>query len=367
MAKKVLIVVQRIDSGGVANAINNFLIACSRYSDEIKFDVVSLTGIIPSSVKAIYDKYGARIIPIKRIRTQGLRSYYKQIKGIMHEQGPYSAVHIHTAYFIWVTARAAKKEGIKVRIGHAHGQKGILPWYISFWYEPIARFLNRKYCTHMLGCSYPSGKWTFGKMVEFLPNILPENNPLKTEGEFVWAYPDNSLKIAYIGAISNEIKNVGFMVPILKEIAKRRKVLLFFAGAGRYVEELIANFKSQGLDKNVVFLGYVRNVLELLKHIDVVIMPSKSEGMSLTLIETQIAGVPCVVSKGVPKTNDLQMNLFYQVNSWNTIDWAEKIEIAASVENKRYSAEERKLILQQIGYDSESIARRLIELYNLKR
>ena len=51
----------------------------------------------------------------------------------------------------------------------------------------------------------------------------------------------------------------------------------------------------------MLFLGVREDVPALLHAMDVFCMPSLYEGMPLAVLEAQAAGLPCLVSNGVPK------------------------------------------------------------------
>ena len=61
--------------------------------------------------------------------------------------------------------------------------------------------------------------------------------------------------------------------------------------------------------EEVCFHGSVENVNEYLKASDLFILPSKYEGLPVTLVEAQSAGVKCLVSNGVPTEADFNLGL----------------------------------------------------------
>ncbi|MFA5110383.1 MAG: glycosyltransferase [Desulfobaccales bacterium] len=74
-------------------------------------------------------------------------------------------------------------------------------------------------------------------------------------------------------------------------------------GGGRRKKEVRALAASLGLAEVVHFLGHRRDVPELLKALDIFILPSYSEGMSLALLEAMAAARPVIVSRvgGLPE------------------------------------------------------------------
>lgn len=50
------------------------------------------------------------------------------------------------------------------------------------------------------------------------------------------------------------------------------------------------------MEENVKFLGNVDNIPEFLNKIDICVVPSRSEGFGLALVEAMAMGVPCIAS-----------------------------------------------------------------------
>lgn len=165
---KILVVVDNLEIGGVANVVNNFSELCQ---NEVVFDYI--TYIVPSAnCRKRLEYRGSKIFSIKRVTKTLPHMYINSIKKIILENGEYDAIHLHTAYFIWLGALAAYHMGIKNIVGHAHGSQWIKSNFFIRLVEKIGRLMNRKYCTKMFACSNSSGEYTFGKDYEFLPNII---------------------------------------------------------------------------------------------------------------------------------------------------------------------------------------------------
>jgi len=73
-----------------------------------------------------------------------------------------------------------------------------------------------------------------------------------------------------------------------------------------YIESLRQSVARLGLDGRVVFTGFRMDVPELLSECAVSVLPSLSEGLSNTLIESMAAGVPVVATRvgGNPEVVD---------------------------------------------------------------
>lgn len=72
---------------------------------------------------------------------------------------------------------------------------------------------------------------------------------------------------------------------------------LIICGSGKSYDSLQKLAIRLGVSERVHFLGFRRDVYELLKCADVFVFPSKQEGLPVALMEAMAAGLPCVASR----------------------------------------------------------------------
>ena len=72
-------------------------------------------------------------------------------------------------------------------------------------------------------------------------------------------------------------------------------------GDGKDRMKIEKKVKSLGLVDNVVFMGVRNDVNDIFQAMDIFVFPSLYEGLPVTMIEAQAAGLPCVISDHVPK------------------------------------------------------------------
>ncbi len=103
-------------------------------------------------------------------------------------------------------------------------------------------------------------------------------------------------------------KGHSYLVKAFKEVRwGNLNAHLVFIGKGPLKKQILGQVIASGLLGHVHFLGYRQDVPELLKAIDVFVLPSVgSEGMPLVLLEAMAAGVPCIATKlsGIPEIID---------------------------------------------------------------
>ena len=121
--------------------------------------------------------------------------------------------------------------------------------------------------------------------------------------------------IAYLGRLTYP-KNPQRMIGIISQVvAQRPSTKIAVIGTGDLEDEVKRLAKELNVDKNVDFLGFVRNPLKILHDSKVMIMTSRWEGTPMCALEAMALGVP-IVSTPVDGLKDLIQNgkngyLFY--------------------------------------------------------
>ncbi len=169
-----------------------------------------------------------------------------------------------------------------------------------------------------------------------------------------------------IGRIMPSIKGQDVLLHALPDIIERHPTIkVIFAGGvansqRQEYKKMLSYVKNNELDKNVDFIGVINSVPELLSKIDICVVPSRSEGFGLAMIEAMSMGVPCIVSDvgGLREIvdNEKQGILF---SSGNSEDFAIKFEQMISNYNEECETAWGKK--NQIG-DKYSIYRMCDEL-----
>lgn len=117
---------------------------------------------------------------------------------------------------------------------------------------------------------------------------------------------DDTLILGNIGRLAKE-KDQGTLIKAVKKmVAKKNKVELIIVGDGPLNKELKSLVQELNCAESIKFLGYRDDISKLLQIIDVFILSSYTEGISLTLLEAMAAGKPIVATKvgGNPEVVD---------------------------------------------------------------
>ena len=113
----------------------------------------------------------------------------------------------------------------------------------------------------------------------------------------------DAILIGAVGRLSEE-KGMDILVDAMPRILSEFPSLtLLIAGVGPLKNLLERRARDQGVGAHIHFLGYRNDIERLLRDIDLLVMPSKTEGFPLVLLEAMASGVPVVASNvgGIPE------------------------------------------------------------------
>lgn len=168
-----------------------------------------------------------------------------------------------------------------------------------------------------------------------------------------YGIPNGSVVMALVGRL-HEAKGHTDLLPVLQKLHQNnKKFFCLFVGEGELEDSLKQQVQSLGLAKKVVFTGFRRDVIGILKAIDFLIMPSRWEGLPISLLESmacqspvlasRVGGIPDVIEHGVDGLLFEQGNAFELESSLNLLiensELRQKMAIAGlhKIHNK-YSA-----------------------------
>lgn len=262
------------------------------------------------AIEELKEKYGIIFHQVDFIRTpydpRNIKAYKQLCKLIKNEQIDY--IHCNTPIGGVVGRLAAKKCKIKKTIYQVHGfhfYDGApkVNWLI---YYPIERWLSH-YCDAIITINKEdfkrvqhfrlrrNGKTYYvpgvGIDVEFYKTI-PDSTREAKRGEL--GFTDEEYIILSAGEL-NENKNNTVIVSALSQL-KDKRLHYILCGVGPEEQVLKEQVKKSALELNVQFLGFRRDLSELLKASDLFVMPSFREGLSRSIMEAMASGLPCIVS-----------------------------------------------------------------------
>lgn len=231
---------------------------------------------------------------------------YQQLKKLL-KQEKYDIIHCHTpmgSVVARLAAGLARKHGTKV-IYTAHGfhfYKGAskINWLV---YYPIERILAHR--TDLLITmnheDYSYAKEFKAKKVAFVNGVGFDLNKFtrRTQEDKNAVREQLGLKQEDIFAISvaQLIKRKNHIV-LIRAIAKLQnpRFHLFICGDGVQEAELKAEAEKLGVQEQVHFLGFRKDVYELCSSADLFLFASLQEGLPVAIMEAMACGLPIIAS-----------------------------------------------------------------------
>lgn len=330
-----------------------FLMNVYRHIDrtKVQFDFLySFDGVFVEEIRRL----GGRVYQIPFITQKGPFVYHKAVRDFFSVHKEYKIVHSHMDKFSGLIMECAKEYGIPVRISHSHNIKN----EGGLAFQLVKNYYGKKIlpnCTDKMGCSADAYRWLFG--TEETPLVV--QNGIDTER---FTNRDNRSKnfftVVNIARFTQQ-KNHTFLIDIFQELYKMDSTAhLVLAGTGDLMEKTRRKVQALGLDQAVTFLGDCGNVPDLLAAADVLCMPSLFEGLPVSLVETQSAGVPCVVSDRIPREADITGTVTFLPLEDSPQKWAEEL-----LKHKHEGRPDNHQKIVDAGYDIRNTAHFLQEFY----
>ncbi len=138
------------------------------------------------------------------------------------------------------------------------------------------------------------------KQIALVPNGIAVEKFAVAEKRFDPKYKDRTVGIiARLSSVKGHIYLIKAMAEVVKEFPDAR---LFIFGQGKIKYELVHLVEKLKINEKVFFLPAVSNTSEVLREIDIFVMPSIQEGLGLSILEAQASGLPVVASDvgGIP-------------------------------------------------------------------
>ncbi len=365
---KILQVIGGLNRGGAETMLMNLYRKIDR--QKYKFDFLVY---VTDDKKADYEdeilQNGDQIIKLDRNRVKNPILFYHDLNHVMKNSG-YTCVHAHTLFNSGIVMYASYHNHIPVRITHSHSSGNMKrDTLINRTYFKFAKYLITKYSTNYIACDLKSGEYLFGE--GFRGPILHNGIDLNRfcyeenveENKYQYLRDENILKLAVIGSFY-EVKNHIFLLPIAEKLKEKGiKFKLYFAGRGPLQKMLEEKVKELHLENEIIFLGIVDQVEKFLKNIDLILMPSLYEGVPVSLIEAQAAGVPAIISENISRDVDMELGLLNFVTIDSDKQWLEEI---VRFHCERHEILNPKNIYEQLtlkGYNVEKNVDFLCEIY----
>jgi glycosyltransferase involved in cell wall biosynthesis len=358
---RVLQVLASLDRGGAESMIMNIY----RHIDKskIQFDFVVNEQIDEYAFEEEIRKLGGRIYRMPSYKIANSFTYKRAWKHLLCEHPEWSVVHGHHTSPAFIYLMVAKSLN-RVTIAHSHVAGGEAS--IRSFIKVLMRYPLRYLADYLFACSGSAAKWMFGKhssSAYIINNSVDAkqfnfdkcNRELKRKELNI----DNKFVIGHIGRFQTQ-KNHEFLIDIFNAVHEKydRSVLLLI-GDGELRKLIEKRVNALELTGNVIFTGVRSDIPELLQAMDIFLFPSLYEGLPVTLVEAQAAGLKIIAADTI--TEDIKLTDLVEFESLNqpASCWADHILRYKD----GYERRNTYTSISKAGYDVKKNAKLLESLY----
>ncbi|MFE7060556.1 glycosyltransferase family 1 protein [Sutcliffiella sp. NPDC057660] len=353
---RILHVVVNMNRGGAETLLMNLYRNIDR--SRIQFDFLTCKeGVFDQEIQRL----GGKVHRIPYISDVGHRGYIRELINFFSSHKEYRIVHSHLDKMSGLVLKVAKDHNIPNRIAHSHNtsSEGSMLARLYKWYVGKAILIN---ATHYLACSDKAAQWLFKgqkKNARVLKNGIEPGTFMfspqwreKVKEEF--QLDSSAFVLGHIGRF-NKQKNHSYLLDVFAKVAKENKhVYLLLIGDGVIRKEMEKKVHHLGLGKRVIFSGVRSDIPSLLQGIDLFVFPSLHEGLPVTLIEAQCAGLPCLISDTITNEVDLGLDLVKFLPLKMQEKWVKEINLLSTTSKNRST--NSASALTEKGYDIRNTA-----------
>ena len=302
--------------------------------------------------------------------SDNLDRFIHEIKTVMAEHGSsYDIVHCHMPNAAFCVLREAKRAEVAHRVLHSHLNSSSDKLLHRLRNIPL-NALGKRYATDYVACSEEAGRYLFGDA----PFTVMNNGIPLARYAYDARAAEGLRDELGIGAGEPVVGCVGRMTPqknylfaveafaaLMREIPEAHLVILGGELGGMTSERnlLVKRANELGVGEHIHMPGIREDAERFYSLFNAFFMPSLYEGLPISAVEAQAAGLPCVYSTGVPAETDISGTGSFMALDAPIGRWAAVLK-AALTTGRSADAPAR---LEAAGYSVEANGARLMEFY----
>lgn len=364
-------VLQVVPSLSCAAGVANFVYNMEYYHDENRVHYDFLHHAISNGryfhTKRYDDELQAHGSTVYTVNYAGdsLLRFTREVQDLFKEIGSnYDVVHCHMPNSAFTVLREASKSGVEDRILHSHLNSSSDVFLHRLRNAPLNAW-GKRYATDNIACSQEAGRFLFGsKPFTVINNGIPiekylyDNNDRQAIRAQLGIDPDETV-IGCVGRFVRQ-KNYRFAIRTFAKYHRshpRSKLLIL--GDGDERQALEALISEEKLTDSVILPGVRNDLNRIYSAMDIFFMPSLYEGLPVSAVEAQAAGLPCIYSENVPEETDITNTGLFVPLSAPIDTWIEKIEQCARTSRLK----DNTTLLEKQGYSAKANAELLMQHY----
>ena len=304
---RVFHVISGIENGGVEVLLSRLIATMPR---DIEFHIV-LHEVVAPALAARFADLGVilHVIPCRK----RFFAHRRALRQLFLEYSP-EIVHVHTTEWGFLSLEAARRAGVPCRIQHSHAARREKSPLSRLLFS-LALWRGRRAATHYFACGNDAAVAAFGKgsldkgRVTILKNGIDTaafaySAEARTRTREALGIGEGTAVIGMVARFTRQKNHAAALKIFEAYLENRKNSVLLLVGDGHLLPRIKDLAQSLFPKDAVRFLGVREDVAALLSAMDVFLLPSRFEGLPITLIEAQAAGLPAVVSDTVTREAD---------------------------------------------------------------
>lgn len=361
---RVLHIISTLVSGGVQSVVLNYAAAVKPYG--VVFDYVVQGRGNPEMEQACLEG-GSKIYYLPQMTKHPIRFIF-DLRKLLRAHREYRILHTHHNFLNFIPLFSARLSQVPVRISHSHSWREARNMTTKV-IRLVARKMIRHFGNEEWACSFNAYIWLYGEQ-RIRENSYILHNAIQAEKYSFSAKNRNDIKakmsldsesfyLVCVATLSDN-KNQSFLIETIKKLPDNFKLLL--VGDGSIKPELMELAKKIGVASRVLFLGDRNDVSALLSAADCFVLPSKAEGLPVSIVEAEMNGLPCVISDCISREVDFTGKVWFEPIDGHGINtWKERLlQIEAS--HYEHVSPSREVIASS-GYDISVEGKKLAQKY----
>ncbi len=273
-----------LDVGGQ----ERLLIEMARHRDAARFDwtVIALgkRGTLADQMETL----GVRVLTLDT--PGGFRPGLWRRLAKLFRAEHFDVVHTHDDRPLLYGMPASWWAGVERRIHtHHHGQLDHITWQQRWLMRLASRYAQRFVCVSNDSARYMIEQGVAAERVSTLWNGIDL-------ARFTYSGPCDHGPIVTVARLSPEKDIANLLHAARRAVVQHPHARFEIAGDGPLREDLHRLVSELQLNDHVLFHGEVRDIPALLERARLFVLPSQSEGISLTLLEAMARGLPIVTT-----------------------------------------------------------------------
>lgn len=370
---RVLHVVGAMNRGGTETWLVNVL----RHIDRSRFQ---FDFLVHTAAPGVYDEeitsLGGRLVPC--LRPSRPLAYLRRLQRILRGGNPYDIVHGHVHHFNGLVLKAAAAADVPARIAQSHSdtsrekREGSL---LRRAYLSVTERLVDRHAAAGIGVSDKAAAALFGsawrqdarwRVLHCGIDLAPFNVPVDRHAvRAELGIPPDAFVIGHVGRFV-PVKNHNYLLRLAKAcMAGRTDVWLLCVGDGPLLQDMQNLAARLGIADRTVFAGLRPDVPRvMIGAIDTFVFPSIFEGLPLTCVEAQAAGLPAFISSAVTSEVRIVPELVRPLDTSKSPE-SHAAAVMAQPPGGRHVVRQRACRrVAEAGFGIERSIENLIELYH---